>query len=90
MSLPGLGPRPDPDVSRRIKGWVIAAFDVDVDSDATVMVTELACTEIGCPPVETMIAILRPGLQRRFTIHRALGEVTQEDIALLADGSVGE
>jgi len=88
MSLPGLGPRPDAAVSRRVKGWVTEAFDVE--PDATVMVTELACSEIDCPPVETMIAILRPGHQRRFTIHRPMCEVTEADISELANASNGE
>jgi len=52
-----------------VKGWVRAALLLDVD--ATVLVSELACTEPGCPPVETVIAVL-DGVSLKVTIHRPL------------------
>ncbi len=53
--------------------------------EATVMVTELACVEPGCPPVETVIALLAPG--RPAEVHRLhvpIAEVTRADIEALA------
>lgn len=42
--------------------------------DAAVTVSQLACREPGCPPVETVIAVLGT-TSRRWTIHRPLAEI---------------
>lgn len=56
------------------------------DDDA-VMVTELACTEPGCPPVETVIALLRAGAPpRQLKVHKAIPEVTREDVIATLSG----
>lgn len=48
------------------------------------MVTELRCAEPGCPPIETVIAILgAPGGRRQFRIHQEVADVTLEDIAAI-------
>jgi hypothetical protein len=56
-----------------------------LDSETRVMLTELECKEPGCPPVETVIAILAAGANRRWKIYKALREVAPEDIARLTD-----
>jgi hypothetical protein len=69
--------------ARRIKDWARELFALD--ESATVMVTELACSEPGCPPVETVIAVLRgPGDTRSYKVHRPAADVTREDVARLA------
>ena len=79
----GFGSRPggDPARSGRVKVWVRDAFGLPEAS--TVMVSELTCTEPGCPPIETVVAILEAGATRRFKIHRPLAEVTEADIRAL-------
>jgi hypothetical protein len=54
-------PRPDPNHVRALKAVVRASLQLDLD--ATVVVQQLACVEPGCPPVETVIAVL--GTPRR-------------------------
>lgn len=49
--------------------------------DAAVTVSQLTCREPGCPPVETVIAVLATPA-RRWTIHRPLTEI---DDALVID-----
>lgn len=50
-------------------------------AEATVVVQELSCREPGCPPVETVLAVLRPGTPtRRTTVHRPLLNLTSRDI----------
>jgi hypothetical protein len=50
----------DPHQVERIKSWARASWGLD--EEATVMVTELECREPGCPPIETVIAVLEgPG-----------------------------
>jgi hypothetical protein len=73
--------------TRQIKDWVRELLAPD--DAVTILVSELTCREPGCPPVETVIALLRSREDtRKFTIHRAAAEVTREDIAALgrADG----
>jgi hypothetical protein len=48
------GPR-NSERTNEIKAQV--ATELGLDAEATVMVSELACMEEGCPPVETIIAI---------------------------------
>lgn len=72
-------PRPDPAHLAAIKSWVSEALALP--DDVTVMVTELRCTEPGCPPLETVIAVLQPGLppeQRK--LHKASAAISADDI----------
>lgn len=62
---------------REIKTWVVEVFGLD--EGTTVMVTELRCTEPGCPPLETVIALLNQST-RQFKIHKSADEVTRSDI----------
>jgi hypothetical protein len=62
-----------------IKTWARAVSGVD--ESTTVMVTELACSEPGCPPLETVIAVLR-GKDDRITwkLHKAMLFVSESDV----------
>lgn len=65
--------------SNEIKAQVAAALRLD--DEATVMVSELACKEEGCPPVETIIAVFRPAMDKlQFRLHRPIAEITAHDI----------
>jgi len=75
--LPGV--RPDAGQARRIKDWVRQAWALP--DAATVLVTELQCTEPGCPPRETVIAVLDgSGANRLSRLHKSIAEVTAQDI----------
>lgn len=80
---PGFGPRRDPGEAARVKALVRAI----VGDEFTVMVTELACTEPGCPPVETVIALMHPGAPDQRKIHKALAAVTADDVAAALAGA---
>lgn len=76
----------DPAQIAAIKGWVIEYFHLS--EEIPLMVTELQCTEEGCPPLETVIAILdTPGNPRQYKVFKPLAEVTAEDIAAAASGT---
>lgn len=60
-----------------IKGWVNAAVDT---TGAVVMVTELKCTEAGCPPFDTVMALLREGNTDKRVLHCMLTEVTEAEV----------
>jgi len=65
--------------SRRVREW--ARTLLEATDDDTVVVSELRCTEPGCPPIETMIALLRPGAEpRKVTIHKPVAELTEEEV----------
>lgn len=67
------------ELSNEIKAQVVAALGLD--EEATVMVSELACMEEGCPPVETVIAVFRPAMEKlQFRLHRPISEITAHDI----------
>jgi hypothetical protein len=72
------GPRSS-ERTNEIKAQVAAALGLG--EEATVMVSELACMEEGCPPVETVIAVFRPAVNKlQFRLHRPISEITAHDI----------
>ncbi|MDH6574446.1 hypothetical protein [Kitasatospora sp. MAP5-34] len=51
----------------------------DLAEDDTVLLSQLDCTEPGCPPVETVVAVLpASGGTRRWTLHHPIDEITPE------------
>ena len=79
FDLFGSRPKTDPKRIAQVKEWVAEVFRLGVD--VSVMVTELHCTEPGCPPLETVVAILDPpGQPRQFKIQKAVAAVTFADV----------
>ena len=73
-------PKADPEQIRQLKAWVHEALDIS--TDIPVSISQLACHEPDCPPVETVIAIMtRPPQQ--FKLHRPLCDIGQSDIHAL-------
>ena len=73
-------PRPDPVHVRALKVVVREALQLDLD--ATVVVQQLACAEPGCPPVETVIAVL--GTPRRtWKIPTPTADVSAAELGTL-------
>jgi hypothetical protein len=76
-------PRRDPARTARIKAW--AAEALGLGDEIAVMVTELRCTEPGCPPLETVVAVLGGGgPTRQYKIHKPLDDVTREDVRAIS------
>ena len=75
----------DAEQADRIKCWVRGTCALS--DETTVMVTELECREPGCPPIETVIAVLEgPGRTTQYKIHKAASDVSQADVEALAAG----
>jgi len=71
--------------TRTIRGWVEELLAPG--PDVTVMVSELTCSEPGCPPVETVIALLGgPAGNIQYKIHRPRAAVTRDDVVALRAG----
>ena len=75
---PGARPRPDPAASARVKDWATAVLHPG--DECTVLVTELACTEPGCPPVETVIALLGRAEPTQWKLHKPVAAITENDV----------
>jgi hypothetical protein len=86
LDLFGSRSKGDPGRIAAIKEWAIEVFRLP--ADASVLVTELRCSEPGCPPLETVIALLdTPGKPRQFKIHKACADVSFADVLQVAQGS---
>lgn len=69
----------------RIKIWARTTWALS--DDATIMVTELECREPGCPPIETVIALLEgPGKITQHKIHKPAAEILLSDVEWLGTG----
>src|SRR5919201_3667082 len=71
--------------AREVKEWVAAA--AGTPEDATIVVSELACSEPGCPPYEVVMAVMLPGhapVQRK--LHKRLADLTREEVSRLWSG----
>ncbi|WP_413804699.1 hypothetical protein [Streptomyces sp. OE57] len=81
-----LGARPGPSPQlRRLRQSVRRLLGLD--EDTAVVIRQLACAVPGCPPLETVIAVLpMTGRARRWTLHTTAEEITEDDLraALLA------
>ena len=75
-------PAVDPAARDRVCRWVRETFGLA--EDAFVLVTQLACSEPGCPPLETALVIDQPGGVWMRTIHKATADISREDILALA------
>lgn len=76
------GPRNDERRSSAIRALKAMARTLfEAGEDDAVVVNELQCTEPGCPPVETIVALLRAGTEpRQVKVHKPAVEVTEEDL----------
>ena len=76
-------PKRDASVIRQIKEWAYKYLQIPTDVSVSVM--ELECHEPGCPPLETVIAVLEQGKQtRQWKLHKPVPDITVEDFADLA------
>ena len=79
MDLFGSKPQPNAERIALIKEMV--AQRLVLPPDPMLMVSELQCSEPGCPPLETVIAILDgPGRRRQVKLHKSTAEITASDV----------
>ena len=79
MLIGGSKPKINLDMVRKIKATLEKALSLP--DSATISITELACSEEGCPPIETVVALLQAGsnpLQHKF--HKSAGEFKAADL----------
>ena len=61
-----------------VRGWTKARFALT--DDETVMVSELACSVPGCPPIETHVVFWTAAGRHHFKIFKPLAQVTEDDL----------
>lgn len=70
-----------------VKTWTREAFRLS--DDTGVFIAELHCDEEGCPPVETVIALLRPEGREEHRLHLPLERISPAHLWQLAAGDHG-
>ena len=63
----------------QVRRWV--EEQLGLDEPITVLVTELACHEPGCPPIETVIALLGARGSKTWKIPCPAAELAAADVA---------
>src|ERR1700746_4052536 len=63
--------------NERVREWTRARFAL---TDETVMVSELACSVPGCPPIETHAVFWTAAGRHHFKIFKPLAQVTEDDL----------
>jgi hypothetical protein len=62
----------------RVRAWTRARFGLT--DDETVMVSEIACTVPGCPPIETHTVFWTAHGRHHFKIFKPLADVVEDDL----------
>lgn len=65
--------------ARAIKQWTRELLDLP--GETVVSVNELVCHVPGCPPKETVVLIMRSRDTDQVSVHKAMQDVTREDLA---------
>ena len=77
--------KPKTDLTKVRKIKKALGENLSIQNNATITVTELTCLEEGCPPVETVVALLKAGsdpLQHK--IHKPAAEFKAADLTEIA------
>jgi hypothetical protein len=70
-------PTASPEAIQRLKAWSYAALNLS--PDVPISISQLQCHEPGCPPIETVIAVMTQPTQT-YKIHAAAGDITQTQV----------
>ncbi|MEO1392367.1 MAG: hypothetical protein AAFV90_05615 [Cyanobacteria bacterium J06634_5] len=60
-----------------LKSWVYETLALD--QTVPISISQLKCTEPGCPPLETVIAVMSQPPQT-YKIHRPAAEIERADV----------
>ncbi|WP_244287965.1 nitrate reductase [Labrenzia sp. 011] len=67
-----------PEKASQIKEWVRMRHGLG--DDVVVAVSELACRDYGCPDIETVIGIMRPGEKiETIRVHKPIVDIERDD-----------
>ena len=84
MLIGNASKRPNLQAVRQIKRSLHEALELP--EDALITVTQLACLEDDCAPLETVIGLLRPGApQLQHKIHKETEALNAADLAQICE-----
>lgn len=66
---------------QQVKQWIYQALQLD--EEISISLSQLQCTEPGCPPIETVINVMTNPVQQ-YKIHKSIGEIEYSDVSKLA------
>ncbi|MEM9447551.1 MAG: hypothetical protein AAGA75_03350 [Cyanobacteria bacterium P01_E01_bin.6] len=67
----------NPETIAQLKTWVYDTLNLD--TAIPVSISQLRCTEPGCPPLETVIAVMMQPPQT-YKIHKPASDITHDDV----------
>lgn len=67
---------------KQVKEWIYQAFQLD--EEVSISLSQLECTEPGCPPIETVINLMTNPVQQ-YKIHKSIAEIDYSDISKLVE-----
>ena len=70
-------PQIELDKLKQIKAWVYQKLELD--TEITISLNQLQCSEPGCPPLETVILVMTNPPQQ-YKIHKPAFQITETDI----------
>lgn len=73
-------PKSDPAKVAQLKAWIAEAWSLN--PDIPISVSQLACSEPGCPPIETAITLMSSPSEQ-YKIHKPLEAIEQADVFAL-------
>ncbi|MDC3081251.1 hypothetical protein OA385_02790 [Paracoccaceae bacterium] len=77
--------KPKTDLTKVRKIKEALGENLSIQDNATITVTELTCLEEGCPPVETVVALLKAGSDpKQHKIHKPATEFKAADLTEIA------
>ncbi|MEM7649736.1 MAG: hypothetical protein AAF283_11180 [Cyanobacteria bacterium P01_A01_bin.70] len=76
----------NPEKLRQLKAWVHEALALP--EDVPISISQLQCHEPGCPPIETVVAVMSQPPQT-FKIHAGVEAIAQGDVERMVKPSGG-
>lgn len=70
-------PAAQPEKVQQIKTWIYETLDLPAGSP--ISISQLQCHEPGCPPIETVIAIMTQPTQT-FKVHASVADISREQV----------
>ncbi|MEA5596859.1 hypothetical protein [Rivularia sp. UHCC 0363] len=62
---------------QQVKQWIYQALQLD--EEISISLSQLQCTEAGCPPIETVINVMTNPVQQ-YKVHKSITEIEYTDI----------
>jgi len=76
-------PIANPAAIQQLKGWVYESLALS--AEVPISISQLQCHEPGCPPIETVIAVMTQPTQT-YKIHAAAADITQRQVVTALHG----